>query len=260
MRTTPLDHAAAGMTADAEEAVRRRFHERLADTELYVILESEASGERVSPRVFETSQGRYAVAFDLAERLAGFTSQPTPTMTIAGRALMTMLAGRGIGLGINPGVAPSSHLLPPEAVDWIAMAAGAQPSRRNELPQRFGPAGAISPALKEALRSKLNAIAGVAGAAYLATGVFLDGRRSVVISLFDVPPALHKAVATAVTDAVVFCGEAPAAPDVLLLASRSPEAWEIRKVGDPLELVRPDPPTSSDPGPGRDPAEPPRLR
>ncbi|NNL72262.1 MAG: SseB family protein, partial [Silicimonas sp.] len=69
MSETPIDQAHARMEAAPEnDALRLSFFERLADGELFLLLESDAQGDVVDPRIFETGEGRYVLAFDREER------------------------------------------------------------------------------------------------------------------------------------------------------------------------------------------------
>jgi len=70
---TALDEAHAAMeAAPGEDAPRLRFYERVADAELTVLLEREATGDRIAPRVFEVEGAGYVLAFDLPDRGDGF--------------------------------------------------------------------------------------------------------------------------------------------------------------------------------------------
>ena len=70
---TPLDLAHAAMEAAPEDdAARLRFFERLADSELFILLDKEPEGERISPQVFDTGEGQFVLVFDRQERLAQF--------------------------------------------------------------------------------------------------------------------------------------------------------------------------------------------
>ena len=117
---TLLDAAHAAVSAEPEnEALRLRFFERLADGELVLLLEREAVGERLEPKLFELEDGPVILVFDREERLAEFSGGIAPDAALPGRVVAAMLKGQGIGLGVNLGVAPSSMLLSPEAVDWL---------------------------------------------------------------------------------------------------------------------------------------------
>ena len=119
--TTALDTAHAAMLADPQnDAARLRFFERLADSELFLMLTEEAMGENISPEVFDVADGRFVLAFDREERLAQFAGRPVPYVALSGRVLSGMLAGQGIGLGLNLETAPSSMLVPAEALGWLA--------------------------------------------------------------------------------------------------------------------------------------------
>ena len=65
---TPLDQAhAAMMAAPEDDAARLRFYERIADVELFMLLEDEPQGDQISPVLLEDS---YVMVFDRAARLS----------------------------------------------------------------------------------------------------------------------------------------------------------------------------------------------
>lgn len=118
--TTPLDAAHAAMvSAPEDDAARLRFYDHLAASELFLLLESEAEGDQIAPRLFELDSGPVVLVFDREARLAQFAGGIAPYAAMSGRVLTGMLAGQGIGLGLNLEVAPSSILLPPEALTWL---------------------------------------------------------------------------------------------------------------------------------------------
>ena len=72
---TLLDAAHAALSADPEnDALRLRFFERLADGELFLLLDREADGrdgaETLEPRIFPLEMGPVVLVFDREERLA----------------------------------------------------------------------------------------------------------------------------------------------------------------------------------------------
>ncbi|MEM6312391.1 MAG: SseB family protein, partial [Pseudomonadota bacterium] len=117
---TDLDNAHAAMqAAPDDDTARLRFYERLADTELFLLLAGEPDGDRVEPALFEVENQQFALVFDREERLSQFVGRVAPYAGLPGRALAQMLAGQGVGLALNLDVAPSAMLIPAEAVDWL---------------------------------------------------------------------------------------------------------------------------------------------
>ncbi|MEM6728737.1 MAG: SseB family protein, partial [Pseudomonadota bacterium] len=113
---TPLDIAHAAMEASGADADRLRFYERVADAELFLMVEAEPDGNVAAPQLFDLDEGRFALAFDRAERLAAFVGGPAPYVAMSGRALVKLLVEEGLGLGLNLEVAPSAILLAPDAL------------------------------------------------------------------------------------------------------------------------------------------------
>jgi len=106
--------------APDDDKLRLRFYERLADTELFLLLAGEPDGDQITPEIFDIADGRFVLVFDREARLSEFTGRIVPYAGLAGRTLVGMLAGQGIGLALNLQVAPSEMLIPAEALDWLA--------------------------------------------------------------------------------------------------------------------------------------------
>ena len=83
---TQLD-AAFRAQGNGDPAAERRFHERVLDAELFLALvaEPERDDERLAPLIFELEEGRFALAFDRDDRLAGFLEGPAPYAAMPGR-------------------------------------------------------------------------------------------------------------------------------------------------------------------------------
>lgn len=245
---TPLDAAHAAMEADPEDAAARlHFYGRVVEAELFLLLEAPAAGDRVEPRVLQTDDGPLVLAFDLEERLADLTGGPADVVAVSGRALVEMLAGQGLGVGLNL-TAPSAHVLPPEAVDWLAEAPA--PSVRAGRIGAVAAPRALPPGLVAALDAKLRAMIGRATTAYLAEA---DGP---LLAFVAAPPGAEAALVRAVGEAVRFSGVEEGALDVAFVAPGTPLAAALERAGLKIDLTpqAPDPPSP----PGT--AGPPRLR
>jgi hypothetical protein len=261
---TLLDAAHAAVSADPEnEALRLRFFERLADGEMVLLLEREAVGESLEPRVFELEDGPVVLVFDREERLASFTGGIAPYAALPGRVIAGLLKGQGIGMGVNLGVAPSSMLLPPEAMDWLAETLDGGPEEVEALPEAF-----IAPTVPEAviaaLDAKLARAAGLAVAAVLAGVVYAGGRRGHLLALLDAAEGAEGALARAMNEALVFSGIEAGELDVVFLRGDDPAVQAMARVGLRFDLPQPDvqdaTPASPGAAPGMDPSRPPRLR
>lgn len=256
---TLLDAAHAAVSADPEnEALRLRFFERLADGELVILLEREAVGASLEPKVFDLEDGPVVLVFDREERLASFTGGIAPYAALPGRVIAGLLKGQGIGLGVNLGVAPSSMLLPPEAMDWLAETLEEAPEEVEAAPERFLPP-TVPAAVVSALDAKLARAGGLAAAAILAGVAYRDGRRGHMLAILDAAEGAEGPLARAMGEALVFSGIEAGELDVVFLASASPAAEAMARVG--LRFDLPVPESPADPAaPGMDPSRPPKLR
>ncbi len=255
---TDLDTAHAAMqAAPDDDAARLRFYERLADTELFMLLGAEAEGDQITPELFEIEDQRFTLVFDREERLSQFVGRVAPYAGLPGRALAEMLAGQGIGLALNLDVAPSAMLIPAEAVDWLVQTLGNTPA---ETEARLSEVSApnVPEAVVTGLDRKLAIAAGRARSAYLAAATYDDGGRGHVLAFIDAVDGAEKALATAASEALTFSGIEAGMIDVLFVRSADPLAAHLAKVG--LRFDLPQPEVAQAPrAPGTDPDKPPKL-
>lgn len=257
---TLLDAAHAAVSADPEnEVLRLRFFERLADGEMVLLLEREAVGDSLEPRVFDLEDGPVVLIFDREERLAAFTGGIAPYAALPGRVIAGLLKGQGIGMGVNLGVAPSSMLLPPEAMDWLAETLEGGPEEVEGTPEELLPPAAPE-AVISALDAKLAKAAGLAAGAVLAGVRYADGRRGHLLAFLGAAPGAEAALAGAVREALVFSGIEAGELDVVFLGGDEAFANAIGRVGLRFDLTAPAKPEAVPVAPGLDPSRPPRLR
>lgn len=257
---TPLDTAHANMDADTNDAgARLRFYERLADSELFLLLQTEATGDNLSPEMFETDDGKYVLVFDTEERLAEFAEGSAHHAALSGRIIATMLAGQGIGLGVNLGVAPSSILLPPEALTWLAQMLENAPTEITARPNTIKTPTGVDQTLLQAIDAKLATAAGLAEAAYLVQVDYDDGGQGLMLAIIDALPAAHGALAKAVAEVVMF-GNDDAALDVTFFDRNHTICTKLARVGLRFDLPKREVKEHTPTAPGRDPNSPPILR
>jgi hypothetical protein len=258
---TLLDAAHSAVSARPEdETARLRFYERLADGEMFLLLEHEAVGEVLDPKVFDLEDGPVVLVFDREERLAEFSGGIAPYAALPGRVIAGLLKGQGIGLGVNLGVAPSEMLLPPEAMDWLAEALEGGPEEVEAAPAEF-----LAPSVPEAvvagLDAKLVKAGGLAVAALLAGVVYQDGRRGHMLAFVDAVPEAKAALARAAREALVFSGVEAGELDVGFVAAGDAAAIAMSRLALRFDLPVIEAPVAAAPvAPGMDPARPPKLR
>jgi hypothetical protein len=257
---TPLDQAHAAMEAAPEDdGARLAFYDRLAASELVLLLEAEAEGDRIRPQVFPVEGDRFVLVFDREERLAEFAGGAAPYAALSGRRLAGMLAGQGIGIGVNLGVAPSAILIGAGSVDWLAATLAAQPEEVEERPAEILPPRGLPERLITALDARLAAAEGLARMAYLVGTVYAGGRRGHLLGFVDPVPGAEPALARAVGEALTFSGIEAGVLDVGFFRAADPVAARLARVG--LRFDLPEAPVAEGPGaPGTDPAVPPRLK
>ncbi|WP_137699732.1 SseB family protein [Marimonas lutisalis] len=256
-----LDDAHAAMAAaPGDDAARLRFYAALADCELFLLLAGEAGADAVEPALFDTGEGRFVLVFDAEERLADFTGRPAPYAGLSGRALAGMLAGQGIGMALNPEVAPSSMLLPADAIDWLAGTLAPGPEEAA-LQAREIRAPDLPGAVIAAVDARLARAGGLAQTAYLVGITYADGSTGHLLAVIGAVPSAQAALAKAIGEAVVFSGAEAAALDVGFFASDDTIIGALARSGLRFDLPEPETPSEPRPvAPGLDPDKPPILK
>ncbi|WP_299828586.1 SseB family protein [uncultured Roseobacter sp.] len=260
---TPLDQAHGAMeAAPGDDAVRLRFYERLAECELFLMLAEEATeGDQISPELFDVGDARYVLVFDREERLAAFAGKPVPYVALSGRMIAGMLAGQGIGLGVNLEVAPSSILLPDTAIVWLHDTLSNQPREvEAAIVQVHAPKG-LPEHFITALDGKLATALGLAQTAYLVGVTYDTGARGHLLGFIGAVPEAEGALARAAGEALTFSGIEAGAIDIGFFRHADPMTPRMDSVGLRFDLPQLQHPAPQQPGiPGGDPAKPPKLR
>ena len=255
---TALDAAHAAMTAAPEDdAARLHYYRALSDAVLFLWLEAEPDGDTLAPRVFDLDDGPVVLACDSEERLARASGQPVPYAALPGRVVAQALAGQGVALGINLGVADTGFLVPPEALDWLAATLGHAPVEATARPERFAAPRDLPSALLSGLQGKLAGMAGLATGALLAAVGYAGGRRGHLLAFLDADAQAEPALARAVAEALTFSGIEAGEIDVAFLRAADPVAAAMARVAMRLDMAQPEP-AHLPPEPA--PLRPPRLR
>ncbi|MEM8801361.1 MAG: SseB family protein [Pseudomonadota bacterium] len=250
---TPLDQAHAAMEANpADDAARLRFFELFASTELFVLLEEQTE----APRLFDTADGQFLLAFDTEARLSGFAGGPADYAALSGRAIAEMIGAQNVGVGFNLEVAPSSFLIPAGGVAWLSDVLSTQPQEVSAVPEEFTPPAGLPEALLTSLDERLAAAEGLARLAYLVGVTYRGGRRGHLLAIIDAAPEAQSSLSRAISDALSFADIAAGELDVAFLAASDPVSAKLTKVGLRFDLPEPVKPTMPKP----DPTKPPKLR
>ena len=187
--------------------------------EMFLLLEAEAEGEVMAPRVFDLADGPVLLVFDSEERLASFADGVQPYAALPGRVIAAQLAGQGLSLGLNLGTGAASEvILPPEAMDWLMQMLDQVPAEAVEMRvERF-----MAPAVPGAVLTALaGCLSGVQRA--LLVGVqYRDGRRGQMLALMGVSAGAEVKLARAVTEALTFSGIEAGALDLAFVEAGDP--------------------------------------
>jgi hypothetical protein len=244
--------------APHDDTARLRFYERLGDAELFLLLESEATGDDVSPRIFDSDDERLVLVFDREDRLADFAGS-VPYVSLSGRVLSDLLAEQGIGLALNPEVAPSSFVLGADGVRWLAETLAHAPQEAEAHFEEFAPPTGLPDVLLQALDQKLATATGLAQAAFLVSTRSPTGAKGHLLGFLGAVPGAQTALAKAVGEALTFSGVEAGMLDVAFFDGASAAAQKLGRVGLRFDLPQPHEPLRTG-APGRDPEAPPKLR
>ena len=257
---TTLDAAHNAMQADESDGARLRFFERIAESELFLLLDKEATDESLSPQVFPVEGQNFVLAFDREARLLEFVGSAAPYVGLSGRALASMLKDQEIGLGLNLGVAPSSILLPTDAISWLADTSANAPEEMAKRVEEILPPAGLPEALITALDSKLALAAGLARAAYLAGVRYEGGIAGHMLAFLETVPGAESSLSQAVAEALTFSGIEAGVLDVSFFRATDPLTAPMARHGLKFDLPLPiDPEAQEIKAPGSDPDKPPRL-
>lgn len=247
------------IAAPDDDVARLRYFETLADTTLYLLLDTDPEGDRIHPKTVTADGIETVLAFDHEERLADFTGEPAPFVELPGRKLAEMLAGSKLALGLNIGVAASETLLPPEAMVWLGDMLGGQGVEQVVGLAGVAPPDRLDPDLEAALEAKLHGAAGLAEQAVLVTARHHDGAQTLLLAIIGAAPGVEAALRQAIAEAVGFTASG-ATLDIGFFAPGDRTLADILAVGRAFTIPEPASREAVATTPGMDPAKPPRLR
>jgi len=272
---TPLDEAHAAMQEDiGNDGARLRFYQRLADTELFILLGQEPVGTILDPEILEIDNeataniDRYALVFDNEDRLGSFAAQykgtAMPYAALPGRVIAGMLAQQDVGMALNLDVAPSSILIPSVAMSWLTDTLSHDPEDAEGTLISIAPPLGLPDELIEGLEEKLVSAVGLASHAVFVKGTWAGGREGWLLAFIDAAPGAHQALARATQEALVFSGTDLSAVDVAFFDSSDPICEPLDHMGLRYEFPDPDAKDRDEDGvpegPGSDPSRPPILK
>ena len=260
MTDTPLDTAFIAMDSEPDnDPARLTFYERFSESELFLLLEREPEGDQVEPRIFNTEDGDLVLVFDREHRLTEFAEGAAPYAAVSGRSLTAMLNAQSIGIGLNLGVAPSSIIIPENAVSWLYDTLDDEPLEVTESPEEILPPGTLPERLVAGIDIKLAQAAGLADFVYLAAVKYQGGRNGHLLAFIGATPGAEPALTRSAKEALIFSGLDAGEVDVAFFKATDQITAKLAKLG--LRFDLPKAPEASMPSaPGMDPDTPPRLR
>jgi len=261
MEPTPLDTAHAAMIAAPEDdAARLRFYERMADVELYLLLEEEPVGDQINPKVLEAQDASFLLAFDRAQRLAEYAGDAAAYVALSGRNVAAMLDEQPIGIALNIDVAPSAILLPDTAVAWLRETLTNEAAQVEAKIETVLPPKGLPESLIEAIDAKLATATGMAANAWLVGVNYAGGGRGHLLAFVDTIPRAQDALVRAASEALTFSGIEAGAMDVGFFAHTDPTVAKLMKVGLRFDLPQMETLQKTPRMPGSDPDAPPILK
>ncbi len=236
---TDIDRAYSEMI-DGGEAELLRFYQVLAGSDLLVLLDASDENEVPEPKIIPVEAGHYVLVFDLKERVTELTGYDAPTSRVTGREVFQLMRGRGIGVAVNMGEAPSAMLIPGDAIDWICDTLD-ESAARNPAPT---PAPAPAPGrfkallaphnfpdtLHLALNEKLGPVADLYDRALLLRAEYDDGQSGYLVAFSAVEDANRGMIAASVNDALATFRGKDVALDIAFMSRDEPLLDRIGRV------------------------------
>ncbi|MGB0959289.1 MAG: SseB family protein [Halocynthiibacter sp.] len=238
---------------------------RISDSLLYILLTKEIDDGQMEPELFDVDGTAIVLAFDTSERLVEFTQTPSPYVEMSGRALVQMLEGEGLGLGINLGAA-SENLLAPEAVDWMAVTLDERPQDVEERIEEITAPKNMPENLLLSLGAKLAMAGRLADCAYMMSATYASGRVGTLMAFIGAEDWAREPLAQAVQEVLSFSGYETGEVDVSFFLADDPVVANFEAHGLKLEMPEPQPQEidiqelGGPKAPGMDPDAPPKLR
>ena len=259
VEVTPLDQAHALMNAAPEDdAARLRFYERIADSELFLLLEAEPDGDQISPILLEEN---YVIVFDRSARLAAYVGDVAPYVALSGRAIAGMLEGQPLGMAVNLGVATSEILLPADALDWLRDTLAHAPGQVEARIERVLPPVGLPETLIAAIDAKLATATGMAAGAFLVAVEYDGGGKGHMLGFVGAIERAQDALVRAASEALTFSGIDAGAMDVGFFAPSDPVVEKLARVGLRFDLPQGEGLQQTPRmAPGSDPSKPPILK
>lgn len=251
---TPLDALHAAMVADPDnETPRRAYFARLLASDLVLALDGPAA-DTAAPRLLEVEGHRVALAFDSEARFAEIGGAPD-YLAMTGRELAAILAGAGLGLGLNLASDGAALHLAPDDVNWLAQQGGDAREEAAKITS-VGPPVSAPQDLLSTLDARLATLTGLAEAAFLVTIEREDGASSLVLICAGTPPPLRAQVAGNIAEALRV-GGFELGLDVAFADPGDPLLPPAHRHGLRFDVPRPEAAAPS--APGSNPDKPPRL-
>lgn len=259
MTETALDRAHRAAEQGDTDA-RLQLYEQLAETDLVILLEAEPEDDQISPVLKEIDGVRYIWAFDAEERLAAFAGDVAAYAGLPGRALVEMIAGQEIGVGLNFDTDATGFLVPPDAVAWLHTVLSNRPDQNTARPIAFAPPVAVTPDVPARLETRLRSAAGLAQAAYLTEARYSDGQSGLLLVFVGASAMAEASLAQAVSEAMAFSGVEDLALDVAFLAADAGAVPALMRqsIAIPIPGLKAPPSPAAPKPPGSD--GPPNLR
>lgn len=256
---TPIDRAHAKMEAAPEDdQARLLFYDRLASSELFILLENEAQGDQITPRLFPVEDDTLVLGFDTEARLGEFADGPAPYAALSGRSLAQMLSESRLGLGLNLETAPSAIILPPSAMAWLHQNLQSEAMQMETQPLTFEPPQSLPKILLERLDEKLATASGRADHAYLCFARYADGSSGHLLSITGCAAGAEPALTQITREALTFSGLDAGQLDLAFLAPDDARLLRLEAVALRFDIPFPETPAPRA-VPGSNPEKPPKL-
>tara|TARA_B100000767_G_scaffold147881_1_gene139323 strand:+ start:1897 stop:2673 length:777 start_codon:yes stop_codon:yes gene_type:complete len=254
---TPLERAIVMLESQPDDPTRfSAVIERLADAEVFLILEAEATDFEVTPKTVVLNSQEYVAIYDTELRLSESEGGEVEYLSVSGRTLVQMLSGQNTGIALNSGATAIGYVFEPQTLQWLANSLNERPNEMTQQITQVFPPPVLGPKALDALSVKLTAAQGLAEYACLVEATDIANNKNPLLCFVGLAPDAQANLAKLVQEYLQFSEQDGAPWDVIYLAPDHGMVEKLLNVGLRFDLPVPEVAVER-PAPGTVPGQPP---
>ena len=207
------------------------FYQRILGNEFLIILESSDFEGDLTPRTFDTQEGKFLLCYESNEKITNFIIQEVAHVLLSFKKTIALIKNKKIGIALNIGD-NSGVLLGLEAVEWLWKVILSNPSEElSSIPTEFKFPNFVDESLLSNLKVALETMSGMAKRVVLAQAQYKDLSESFFLGFIDSPQLFHELIRKRVLDIVKLDKSDSVFVDVAFLSSSTELAAQLSKKG-----------------------------